>query len=50
MELYGEINNKKARDLLGLADSTTKRLLKQMAEEGLLKEQGERRARVYKRG
>ena len=50
VELYGEINNKKARDLLGLADSTTKRLLKQMTEEGLLKEQGERRARVYKRG
>lgn len=41
------ISNKEARELLELADSTTKRILKQMVEEGILKVQGERRGRVY---
>ena len=33
MKTHGTINNKEARDLLGLADSTTKRILKEMVEE-----------------
>ena len=48
VEQHGEITNREARELLGLADSTTKRILKQMVEEKLLKEQGERRMRIYK--
>jgi len=36
-----------ARELLGLADSTVKRLLKEMVEEGVLKVAGERKARRY---
>lgn len=43
----GSISNKEARALLGLAESTTKRLLKQMVQDGMLKERGERRSRVY---
>ena len=33
VKTHGTINNKEARDLLGLADSTTKRILKEMVEE-----------------
>ena len=36
--------------MLGLAESTTKRLLKQMVQEELLKEQGEKKTRIYKLG
>lgn len=43
----GFISNKEARELLGLADSTTKRILKEMVEEGLLIVQGERKTRKY---
>lgn len=43
----GSISNKEARELLGLAESTTKRVLKQMVQEGMLGEQGERRSRLY---
>lgn len=43
---HGLISNKEARELLGLAESTTKRFLSQMVKEGLLVEQGERKARV----
>ncbi len=32
----GSITNKEARDLLGLADSTTKRMLKEMVEKRFL--------------
>jgi len=42
------INNQIARELLGLADSTTKRLLKNMVDENLLIAIGERRNRIYK--
>ncbi len=42
------ITNKKARELLGLADSTTKRVLKGMADEGILVVEGERKARKYR--
>ncbi|MCM1540720.1 MAG: winged helix-turn-helix transcriptional regulator, partial [Blautia sp.] len=41
------ITNKKARELLELADSTTKRILKEMVEEGTLTVEGERKARKY---
>ena len=47
IEQHENITNREARDLLGLADSTTKRILKQMVEEKLLTEQGERRMRTY---
>ena len=43
----GCISNKEARELLGLADSTVKRILKQMVEEDLLVIEGERKARKY---
>lgn len=44
---HGTISNKEARELLGLADSTTKRLLKEMVEENILTVEGERKARKY---
>lgn len=44
---HGLIFNKEARDLLGLAESTTKRFLSQMVKDGRLVEKGERKARVY---
>lgn len=43
----GYISNKEARDILGLSESTTKRLLKTMVEEHLLDEEGERKSRRY---
>lgn len=43
----GFITNKEARNLLGLADSTTKRILKEMVEENTLKMEGEKKARKY---
>ena len=43
----GCISNKEARELLGLADSTVKRILKEMVEEDLLVIEGERKARKY---
>ena len=43
----GSITNKAARELLGLADSTTKRILKEMVREDILKIEGERKARKY---
>lgn len=45
----GSISNKEAREILGLAESTTKRFLKEMVKEGLLVEKGDRRARIYLR-
>lgn len=48
LEEYSRITNKDARELLGLAESTTKRILKQMVQEDLLEEQGERRTREYR--
>lgn len=44
---HGCITNKEARELLGLAESTTKRILKQMVANSLLQEQGNRRTRCY---
>ena len=43
----GSISNKEARDLLGLADSTTKRMLKEMVDEKILDVTGERKSRKY---
>lgn len=43
----GSITNKEARELLSLADSTTKRVLKEMVNEGMLIVDGERKARKY---
>lgn len=34
---HGSISNMEARELLGLADSTVKRLLKEMVEENIVK-------------
>ena len=39
--------NKEARELLGLADSTTKRLLNELVKKEILKIEGERKARRY---
>lgn len=44
---HGTISNKEAREVLGLADSTTKRILKEMVEENTLVIEGERKARKY---
>jgi ATP-dependent DNA helicase RecG len=43
----GSISNKEARELLGLADSTTKRLLNELVKKEILKIEGERKARRY---
>ena len=47
MKEHGSISNMEARELLGLADSTVKRLLKEMVEENILKVEGERKTRRY---
>lgn len=44
----GSISNKEARELLNLADSTVKRLLKKMVDNGQLIAEGKNRSRVYK--
>jgi predicted HTH transcriptional regulator len=44
----GSISNVQARELLNLAESTTKRLLKKMVEDGLLCVEGERKTTRYK--
>lgn len=43
----GSISNKEARQLLGLAESTTKRLLKQMVDKGIINNSGDKKARTY---
>lgn len=43
----GSISNKEARELLNLADSTVKRILKEMVEAELLIVEGERKTRRY---
>ena len=45
---HGCISNREARKLLNLAESTTKRLLKQMVLDGCLIEQGEKKSRIYR--
>ena len=44
---YGSITNKEARYLLELADSTVKRLLKEMVDDKILVVEGEHKARRY---
>ena len=44
---HESISNKEARELLGLADSTVKRLLNKMVAENILAVEGERKARRY---
>ena len=44
---HGSISNMEARELLGLADSTVKRLLKEMVDSGVLTVEGEHKARRY---
>lgn len=43
------ITNQEAKIILGLAESTTKRLLKEMVDEGVLRSEGERKGRRYLR-
>ena len=45
---HGCIAHRDARKLLNLAESTTKRLLKQMVLAGCLIEQGEKKSRIYR--
>ena len=47
VEENGSITNKEARELLGLADSTIKRILKEMVNEDILIVEGERKSRRY---
>ncbi len=47
IEENGYITNRAAREILGLADSTTKRILKEMVIEKILVEEGERKTRKY---
>ena len=47
VEEHGAISNMEARQILVLAESTTKRFLKEMVKEGLLLEKGERKNRRY---
>lgn len=44
---HGSIGNSEARELLGLAESTVKRLLTDMAKREILKDDGERKSRRY---
>ena len=43
------ITNQEAKIILGLAESTTKRLLKEMVDEGVLRSEGERKGGRYLR-
>jgi ATP-dependent DNA helicase RecG len=43
----GSVSNKEARELLLLADSTTKRVLNEMVNDGLLEIKGEKKSRRY---
>ena len=47
MSENGYITNSQAREILGLAESTTKRTLKDMVDKGLLKVEGERKGTKY---
>ena len=43
----GSISNKEAREIIGLAESTTKRILKEMVQDGMLSESGQRKTKRY---
>lgn len=44
---HGSIGNSEAREFLGLAESTVKRLLTDMVKREILKDDGERKSRRY---
>lgn len=48
INVHGEITNREARELLGLADSTTKRFLRQMVAQSLLVVEGTRKTTRYR--
>ncbi|MCJ0586962.1 hypothetical protein [Enterococcus cecorum] len=48
INVHGEITNREARELLGLADSTTKRFLRQMVAQSLLVVEGTRKMTRYR--
>lgn len=47
IDAYGSIRNKEARMILNKAESTSKRFLNAMVQEGLLEAIGEKRQRFY---
>ena len=47
MKEHDSISNSEARDILNLAESTTKRILADMVNKNLLSAVGERKARRY---
>jgi predicted HTH transcriptional regulator len=48
INVHGEITNREARELLGLADSTTKRFLRQMVAQSLLVVEGTHKMTRYR--
>ncbi|MEO5297923.1 hypothetical protein V4S35_11235 [Enterococcus cecorum] len=48
INVHGEITNREARELLGLADSTTKRFLRKMVAQSLLVVEGTRKTTRYR--
>ena len=48
INVHGEITNREARELLGLADSTTKRFLRKMVAQSLLVVEGTRKMTRYR--
>ena len=47
INVNGEINNTKARELLNVSDSTAKQLLQKMVDIGLLVALGQKKGRKY---
>jgi len=47
LQRYGSISNREAREVLGLADSTTKRILASLVKENIVDIEGERKMRRY---
>lgn len=47
LEEHGSISNSEARDILNLAENTTKRILADMVNKNLLTAVGERKSRKY---
>ena len=48
INVHGEITNRETRELLGLADSTTKRFLRKMVAQSLLVVEGIRKTTRYR--
>ena len=47
LKIHRTISNKEVREILGLADSTTKRILKEMVTDNILIVEGEHKMRTY---